>query len=129
MAADKNSVVQLDGSWRLWWGNLIEPSAFTDPALIHTAPDTIAIASYWNDRSHPDNPTQMLPRFGCATFATTVQLPPELQHHPVALRIMGANTAYRIYAVVAETAQLVMGVGDVSCSPETARPGWVSKPG
>jgi signal transduction histidine kinase len=83
--------VKLDGEWEFYWGQLLTPDDFTNPSSLG-ATSFIPIPSAWNDFQMDDVRIESV---GYATFRLRIH--PGQANKTLALRILGINSAFRLW--------------------------------
>ncbi len=81
----------LSGRWSIYWNRLLGPAEFVQAYTPARYGDFVMPAT-WNDWMFRGQPVG---RFGHATFAVRIRLPPEMAE--VGLRVPNASTAYRLW--------------------------------
>lgn len=84
-------IASLAGRWSIYWNRLVDPAEIARADV--PAPDgDFVMPATWNDWAFQGQPVG---RFGHATFAVRVLLPPEMAE--IGLRVPNASTAYRLW--------------------------------
>lgn len=106
--------VELTGEWELYWGQLLEPDAFTgDEAASSRQAEYANVPHVWGIRK-PDSSDNE----GAATYRLRIRLGEHASRDSLALYIPGVASAYKLWV----DGELKASNGTVGMSRETMRP-------
>jgi class 3 adenylate cyclase len=107
---DSNGMITLDGEWKFYPMQLLTPVELAryDSTAI---PQFLAVPGYWNGQYGMSG-------YGYGTYVLTVKLPAAITADQLAIKVLGAGTAYSLWA----NDQLIAANGVVSTDPAKMSP-------